>query len=223
MKKKIAIIIFFGLWLNLASAQPDMKLPSPETKSGKPLNQLLQARRSIRAYQDSLLSLNEISELSFSAQGITEPKRGFRTAPSAGAIYPLSLYVAVKENSVKDLKAGIYLYLPETHSLKIIRTGDFFDQIIKSALNQSWMKKANVIFVLTADDRAMRAKYKDRAERYIFMEAGMSAENLILQAVNLGLGTCAVGAFYDDQIAKILQTPSDEKILLLVPVGKPEP
>jgi len=221
MKKTLAIMVLMGLsWTNLAGAQTIMKLPAPDSQSGNPLNQLLQSRRSIRAYQDSVLNLNEISQLSFSAQGITEPKTGFRSAPSAGAIYPLSLYVAVK-NSVKELKPGIYLYLPETHSLKLIKTGDFFDQIIKSALNQSWMKKANAIFILTANPEKISGKYKDRAERYIFIEAGMSAENLLLQAVNLGLGACPVGAFYDQAIAQILNLPAEQKVLLLLPVGKP--
>ena len=223
MRPTIAFLVL--IWLNglaLASTETVLKLPPPDTQSGKPFNQLLQARRSIRNYQDVLLDLDQLSQLCFSAQGITDTKRGFRSAPSAGAIYPLALYIAVKGNSVKGLKAGIYLYLPETHSLKLIKTGDFFDQIINSALNQSWMKKANAIFIITANPEKMSAKYKDRAERYIFMEAGMSAENLLLQAVNLGLGACAVGAFYDDQIIKILQTPLDQKPLLLIPLGKPE-
>lgn len=223
MKRRVCLIILLGIsGLFLSLAEEGVKLLSPDVASGKGFNQLLRSRRSVRSYKDSVLSLKEISDLCFSAQGISDAKRGFRTVASAGAIYPLSIYLVVKEKGVKGLKEGIYLYYPESHSLSLMRSGDYFDEVIESALNQAWMKGAGVIFIITGDDRGMKKKYKDRAERYILIEAGMSAQNILLQAVNLGLGACPIGAFYDEGIAGILGLRSGEKVLILIPVGRIE-
>ncbi len=163
------------------------------------------------------MTLAEVSQLLWAAQGITAGNR-FRTAPSAGAIYPVRMYLIAE--SVDSLPAGIYRYLPVTESLELIREGDFLEAIADASLGQMWMAKAQVLIAMAAETGTITRVYGERGITYTHMEAGHISQNIYLQCVSLGLGTCAVGAFDDLEVASILRLPDDEVPLYLMPVGR---
>lgn len=198
------------------TASKVITLPSPDITGDKFLEQLLQERRSVREYRQSSLSLAHVGQLLWAAQGITNAK-GFRTTPSAGALYPLELYVVVK--TVEDLQVGIYHYDPDSHTLKITREGDFSKILARAAYAQSSVGDAAAVVVFTADYERTTWKYGKRGERYVHIEVGHAAENLFLQAQALDLGTVVIGAFYDDEVTNVLQLDSSTSPLLLMPVG----
>lgn len=204
-----------------------IQLPSPRHKSNTSVEQALLSRRSIRKYKDEPLSLAEIAQILWAAQGINERdgessafwRRGrLRTAPSAGALYPLEIYVVAGE--VGGLEKGIYRYIPQRNSLKKVQEGDGRTSLSKAALGQSWVKNAPSVLVISGVYERTSAKYGERAERYVPMEAGAVAQNIYLQAVSLGLGTVVVGAFKDQDVKKVLDLPKGEYPLALMPLGK---
>ncbi len=197
--------------------QENISLPEIEISEGSSLSALLQQRRSVREYQDVSLSLGEIGQLLWAAQGITHPQ-GYRAVPSAGALYPLELYVAV--GRVEDLTEGIYHYDPKNHQLKMIAPGDQRKAIARTAVGQSWIAEAAAVVAFTAVYERTARKYGKRATRYVHIEVGHAAQNLYLQAEELGLGTVDVGAFDDDDMAKLFQLPADTEPVMLMPVGK---
>jgi SagB-type dehydrogenase family enzyme len=199
-----------------------IELPGPSL-SGLTVEQAIQARRSIRRYSDRPLSLEQLSQLAFAAQGITDRSgsRPLRAAPSAGALYPIELYIAV--HRVADVPPGLYHYRPESHVLETVRPGDLQADLTTGCLGQSFVGKANAVFIMTAVfDRTTR-RYGSRGERYVHMEAGHISQNLYLQAVSLGLGSVAVGAFRDEDLDRLLDLGSSpETCLYLHAVGVPE-
>ena len=201
-------------------AQPNeaVMLPKPAATGELPLEQSLSRRRSVRAYRDAAIDLAEIGQLLWAAQGITDPQ-GYRTAPSAGALYPLELYVVT--GRVQGLAAGVYHYEPEPHRLVKTERGDQRRPLARAALSQSWVGEAAAVLVFAADYERTTRKYGERGIRYVHMEAGFAAENLFLQAVSLGLATVVVGAFDDDEVAGVLQLPANVRPLLLMPLGRP--
>ena len=192
-------------------------LPKPKLNGQALLPQLLQQRRSVREYRDAPLSLHEIGQLLWAAQGITHA-RGLRTAPSAGALYPLELYLVA--GNVTGLEAGVYHYQLQHHRLAQHLAGDKRQPLAKAAYMQSWLADAPAIVIFTADYQRTRKKYGQRAERYVHMEVGHAAQNLFLQAEDLDLGTVVVGAFFDEDVAELLQMPAELVPLALMPVGK---
>ena len=200
-------------------AEPNeyIKLPNPELTGEQSVEMLLQQRRSVRSYQKSSLNLTEVGQLLWSAQGVSDAQ-GLRTAPSAGALYPLKLFVVVGD--VNELSPGIYQYNPEEHSLLKTANGDLRKLLQKAALNQSCIGDAAVIFVFTAIYRRTTWKYGDRGVRYVHMEVGHAGQNLFLQAEALDLGTVVIGAFNDDEVRKVLRLDSDMQPLSLMPVGR---
>ena len=200
-------------------AVPDehIKLPDPELTGEQSVEVLLQQRRSVRSYQRSSLSLAEVGQLLWSAQGISGAQ-GLRTAPSAGALYPLKLFVVVGD--VNDLSPGIYEYSPEEHSLIKTANGDLRKLLQKAALNQSCIGDAAMIFVFTAIYQRTTWKYGERGVRYVHMEVGHAGQNLFLQAEALGLGTVVVGAFDDDDVREGLNLDRNIHPLSLMPVGR---
>jgi len=200
-------------------AQEHESIPLPEiTISGKHfLQQLLQQRRSVRHFQDVSISLSDIGQLLWTAQGITNPK-GFRTAPSAGALYPLELYVVAGQ--VKNLSSGIYHYDPNNHRLIKVDSGDRRKKLAQAAYWQASVSDAATVVVFAAVYERATFKYGERGVRYVHIETGHAAQNLSLQAESLGLGTVVIGAFNDDEAKAVLQLPDDVQPLLLMPVGK---
>jgi len=193
-----------------------IKLPKPKYNSNVSLEESLVKRRSVRNYTGKLLTLEEVSQLLWAAQGTTSD-RGFRTAPSAGALYPLEVYVIVGD--VQDLAIGIYLYKHEKHELVMIADKDIRQQLAGAALGQSSVKNGAIDIVFTAVYQRITRKYGDRGIKYVHMETGHAAQNVCLQATAMGLGVVTIGAFNDQEVSKILNLPKDEEPLYIIPVG----
>ena len=201
----------------MAELNEPVKLPKPDLTGEQSVELLLQQRRSVRSYQKSSLNLAEVGQLLWSAQGVTSAQ-GLRTAPSAGALYPLQLFVVVGD--VNDLSPGIYQYNPEEHSLLKTANGDSRRLLQEAAHDQSCISDAAVIFVFTAIYQRTTLKYGERGVRYVHMEVGHAGQNLFLQAQALHLGTLVVGAFDDDEVRKVLNLNADMRPLSLMPVGR---
>lgn len=194
-----------------------IKLPEPRYDSQTSIEKALLERRSIRDYKDEPLTLTQVSQLLWAAQGITDP-RGFRTAPSAGALYPLELYVAAGD--VTNLPDGIYKYKPHEHELVKVAQGDKRVELSRAALGQASVRKGAAVIVFAAVYERTTAKYGERGIRYTHIEVGCAAQNFYLQAVSLNLGTVFVGAFYDNKVKKIMKMKNNEQPLSLMPIGK---
>ncbi len=198
-------------------SQTAVRLPSPTFESGTPVERALKERRSTREYRKEPLSLEEIGQLLWSAQGITHGSM-MRTAPSAGALYPLETFLVA--GAVRGLTAGVYRYLPRTHQLVPVRMGDVRGELRAASLHQDPVGDAPASVVFSAVFGRSIGKYGRRGVRYAHMEAGMAAQNMALQAVSLRLGTVVIGAFDDDEVGRVLGLPSGEEPMIIMPVGK---
>jgi SagB-type dehydrogenase family enzyme len=192
-------------------------LPEPRLEGGPSLESVLDRRRSTREYSEGSLSLEEVSQLLWAAQGITDADGG-RTAPSAGALYPLEIYLVA--GNVASLDAGVYHYRPSDHTIVKRSKGDNRKDLAKVALRQECVRDGAVVLVFAAVYARTKQKYGERGNRYVHIEVGHAAQNACLQATALGLGAATVGAFDDDAVRKALDLPSGEKVLYLLPVGK---
>ena len=192
-----------------------IQLSEPDLGGTIPLEAALAARRSVRNFHEEPLTEAQIGQLLWAAQGITHPNR-YRTAPSAGALYPLEVYAATAD--------GLFLYNPEDHSLVQILTGDPRPRLYEAALEQAPVREAPLVIVITGVYARTIAKYgKDRAPLYVHLEAGHAAQNVLLQAVALGLGAVPIGGFYETQVKDALSLPKEQTPLYLIPVGKTDP
>jgi SagB-type dehydrogenase family enzyme len=196
-----------------ASPPPEeMALPEPRLQGALSLEETLAQRRSVRSFTEEELTREEISQLLWAAQGLTAAWGG-RTAPSAGALYPLEVYVATA--------SGLYHYVPQGHKVIIESQDDLRLRIWEAGLKQDAIRDAPAVFVITAVYERTAKKYGDRAERYVKLEAGHACQNVLLQAMALDLGAVPIGAFYDDQVQAALSLPPDYEPLYLIPVGHP--
>jgi len=193
-------------------------LPEPSLKGEMSVEEAIYRRRSIRDYTGEPISLRELGQILWAAQGITLPSRGFRAAPSAGATYPLEIYVSVREGGVTDLAPGIYHYDPFNHVLTLVRPGDHSRELARAALDQRWVREGSICLIIAADFERTTSVYGERGIRYVYMEAGHVGQNIYLQATSLGLGTVAVGAFYDEEVRSIVGCA--EQPIYLFPVGR---
>jgi SagB-type dehydrogenase family enzyme len=194
-----------------------VKLPGFRPDGRMPLERAILLRRSVRDYRDEPLSLGDVAQLLWSAQGSTSP-RGFRTAPSAGALYPLEVYLVA--GRVDGLAPGVFRYRPAGHELLKVFEGDRRVELASAALGQSWVKDAPASIVISAVYDRTTGKYRERGIRYVHMEAGHAAQNVCLQAVALELGSVVVGAFVDSDVKKVLHMPESEDPLAIIPVGR---
>lgn len=201
----------------LAESLESVPLPAPSVDGHRSLEQLLARRRSVREFSDESLSAAEVGQLLWAAQGISDPE-GLRTAPSAGALYPLEVYLIA--GAINGLPSGQYHYKPVGHRLVKIASGDRREVLARAAFGQSWLADAAAIIAFTGMPERTRRKYGARAERYVHIEIGHAAENLFLQAEALDLGTVVVGAFDDEQVTQVLQLPAATRPYLLMPVGR---
>ena len=190
-----------------------LDLPEPRTDSEVALEETLARRRSVRQYTDQPLTMEEISQLLWAAQGVTRDW-GARTAPSAGALYPLEVYVATPE--------GLYHYLPDGHRAEVLSQQDLRRTLARAGLDQNAIHDAPAVFVIAAVYARTSGKYGKRAERYVKLEAGHVGQNILLQAVALDLGGVPIGAFHDDQVQRALGLPANYEPLYLIPVGHEE-
>jgi SagB-type dehydrogenase family enzyme len=247
MKSFISIVLCHFLTLSLISYANDLKnqnnlsnkltqikmeytgftyeLPPPELEGNMNVEQVLFHRRSRRQYMDMPLSVQELSQVLWAAYGITLPKKdysflrgGLRTSPSAGALYPLEIYVLI--GNVNGIKPGVYRYVSNGH--KLIRTinRDLRSDLCEAALNQKMIKEAPIVLFYSAVFSRCTKKYGQRGrERYVYIELGHSAQNVYLQVEALQLGTCVIGAFNDSLVKEVLNLPKDEEPLYIMPVG----
>jgi SagB-type dehydrogenase family enzyme len=181
------------------------------------LEQAIAARRSVRSFTRQALPLGSAAQLLWAAQGITDAKRGFRAAPSAGALYPLRAVLVAGD--ITGLKPGAYEYLPEAHALKLLVAGDLRPALCTAALGQAPVLAAPAVVCLLGDYAITHKKYGPRAERYVHLEAGHAGQNICLQAVALGLGAVTMGAFDDAAVRTALGVGDALTPLYLIPVG----
>jgi SagB-type dehydrogenase family enzyme len=230
MRTLFAVVVLLALVLPVACAatQPRMDvtmtpvptalfpseiiaLPAPRLKGTLTLEETLARRRSVREFADARLTLAELGQLLWAAQGITHPD-GFRTAPSAGALYPLQVYLVIP--------GGAYRYEPPGHRLLSQVQGDVRRALYDAALQQDAVLQAPAVIVIAAVYARTARKYgEERSPRYVHLEAGHAAQNALLQAVALDLGAVPIGAFYDDRVKQVLALPADHQPLYLIPVG----
>jgi SagB-type dehydrogenase family enzyme len=200
-----------------------IQLPPPEQAKIMSVDEALRRRRSIRAFSDKPLTMEQLSYLLWASTGIQRREGGckFRTAPSAGALYAIETYVIA--NKVRDLETALYHYSIKSHLLEELERGEFSHSIARAALGQEMFLGAAAIFVWTTIFNRSKWKYRQRAYRYIYLEAGHIAQNLALTATSLNLGSCQVGAFYDDEVNRIVGSDgTKESTIYLSVVGYPE-
>lgn len=200
-----------------------ISLPAPERAGVTSVEAAIQGRRSERGFLPEPLTMGQLSQLLWAAQGITDPhpdpaQRFLRAAPSAGAQYPLDLYLVA--GLVEGLAAGVYHYRPLEHQVIPLITGDLRRPLARSCLGQMFIAPAPVLMVITAEYSRITGRYGERGIRYTHMEVGHVGQNLHLQAEALGLGTVVIGAFRDDEVAEVLQLPHGLEPLYVMPVGR---
>ena len=200
----------------MAQTDEQVVLPKPAVTGSDSLEQLLAQRRSVRDYQGTAVELADIGQLLWAAQGITHAQ-GYRTAPSAGALYPLELYVVA--GNVEGLADGVYHYNAAQHDLTRTIDIDLRDKLSQAAYSQDWIMHAAAIIVFTAIHERTTKKYGKRGKRYVYIEAGHAAQNLFLQAESLELASVVVGAFNDKAVIGMLQLRDNTAPILLMPIG----
>jgi SagB-type dehydrogenase family enzyme len=211
-------LILIVLCLASVGAAPEPEpapspLPAPNTSDGMAVAQAIRLRRSLRDFDDTPLTPAQVSQLCWAAQGITDPRRGRRAAPSAGALYPMTVFVV-------DAR-GVFEYLPQEHALRPIAVGDERKKLQAAALDQESVGGAPMCMVIVIDVDRTAAKYGNRALRYCLMEAGHVAQNVMLQATDLGMGGVTVGAFDEQRVAALLKLSTDLRPVYLLPLGHP--
>ena len=180
----------------------------------------LATRRSERDYSDEPMTKAELSQLLWAAQGVTAQSGGYllRTAPSAGALYPVETYVIV--NNVADVARGVYHYDVRNHALELIKAVDFRSDVAQAALDQDMCAQAGAVFIWTAIFARSGWKYGQRAYRYVYLDAGHIAQNVALAAAALGLGSCQIGALFDDEVNTLIDVDgTEESTLYMTSVG----
>jgi len=195
-------------------------LPSPSQKGGMPLAEAIARRRSMRGFAPQPISQLQLSQILWAGQGITDTWGRYRTVPSAGATYPLEIFVVCGTNGVDEIDAGIYHYNMDSHSLTLHYDGDVRLALAGAALGEEGIYEAPVDIVICAIFERTTLSYGSRGERYVHMEVGHAGQNIYLQATALGLATFAIGAFNDEQVREVLRLDKQYKPLYIMPVGK---
>jgi len=199
-----------------------IRLPLPGSPVRFPFVEILSLRRSVREYSPRPLRLEEISFLLWASTGVQRKEGGhqFRTVPSAGALYPVDTYVIA--HRVEGVECGVYHYGVSGHLLEEVAPGDFRGDLARAALFQEFCSEAAAAFVWTAVFPRAKWKYRERAYRYVYLDAGHIAQNLALAAVGLGLGSCQVAAFFDDEMNALLGVDGEtESVIYMSAVGHP--
>ena len=195
-----------------------IKLPAPAITGKNALESVILSRRSVRRYADKPVALYDMAQLLWAAQGITD-HRGFRASPSAGALYPLEIYLVA--GTLQDLDPGVYRYIPASHNLELIMKGDQRAALSSASLGQASIAQAPACLIIAAVYQRTAAKYGNRAVRYVHIEAGHAGQNILLQATSIGLGTVMIGAFDDRAVRKVLALPADHEPISAIPTGYP--
>ncbi len=210
----IALAIAIGCGAEAPSAtQQEIALPAPVTKGTVSLEEALSRRRSVRSFQAKEVTQQQLGQLLWAAQGITDPATGHRTAPSAMAMYPLTIYVFTSD--------GVFSYEPKGHKLIRRIEGDQRPKLAEAARGQRAIQQAPVDFVFTGDPAKMGSRFPQLADRFIYLETGHAAQNLALEATVLGLGTVTAGGFDPAAVGKVLGLPETVLTMYVMPVGYP--
>jgi SagB-type dehydrogenase family enzyme len=210
----LAVFIMAGFCLftrQIEAMEKEISLPVPQLKGKISLEEVISERRSTRRYRSEELSMAQISQLLWSAQGITDKQRGFRAAPSAGALYPIEAYILTKD--------GLFRYLPDGHKLEQVFQNDVRKELAQAARGQDFIAQAPVDIVIAVVYERVSSRYGQRGRRYTDIEVGHAAQNIHLQAVGLGLDSVPVGAFDERKVKKLLRLPDKEEPLYIIPVG----
>jgi SagB-type dehydrogenase family enzyme len=196
-----------------------IKLPKPRTTGSVSVEEAINSRRTRRTFENKPLSMENLSQLLWAAQGITDERWKHRSAPSAGALFPMDVYVVAAKGGVEKLDAGIYRYIPDGHYLQTRAEGDFNSELRKVGYSQTFFAESPVCLILTAEPVRTTWKYGERGIRYIYIEAGHIAENIQLIGESLGFSVGLVGAFKDDGVASLLKLKDGEIPVYIIPVG----
>ncbi len=212
MNKNLYIFILLLLFCSMYGKEIELE----KVNINGPLEKIIQNRRSTRDYSLKPISFKDLSYILWAAQGITS-KEGFRTTPSAGALYPIEIYFMA--NRVENLPTGIYKFIPQKNSVITISSKNIITNLYEAALRQDCIIKAPLVIVIGVVFDRVTAKYGARGTNYTYIEAGCVAQNIHLMAENLGLGTVVVGAFYDDRVKILFEMQKNETPVILMPVG----
>jgi SagB-type dehydrogenase family enzyme len=220
----LALLALPPLALPAGGAAPaTVSLPAPKTDGKVSIEAALKQRRSVRNFAPTPLTLEEVGQLCWAAQGVTDKKEGHRTAPSARAIYPLEIYVAA--GSVTGLSPGFYHYQPASHSLQLVEPADKRADLDQKAVGQGWnpIARAPAVFVISGNVAKMASSddplVKERAAQFTWVEAGLAAQGFFLEATAMGLGSVYTGGFRPKETQAVLGLPSSEEVLAILPVG----
>jgi SagB-type dehydrogenase family enzyme len=226
MKKPLLGVPILGLvilisFLSSDTMAAEIALPSPSHKGTVSVEEALKARRTHRSFQSRPLTLEQFSQILWGAYGVTSQKYGsfLKTAPSAGALYPLDIYGVVGQGGVETLVPGVYHFRPENHAVELLKQGDLRAEVARHALHQIWMAKAPFMVVITGEYSRSSVKYGPRGVTYTHIEAGHVGQNIFLQAEAIGLKAGIVGAFDNRGVVTAMGLPSSHDPLLIMPVG----
>ncbi len=214
-----SLLILLPLLLGEAKGEKMIKLPKPKTKGEISLEEAVNRRSSVRSYSAKPLNLTQLSQILWAAGGkrVDAATEASRTIPSAGALYPLEIFVLA--GKVENLKEGLYQYHHIDHSLGLLKEDDLRKELSRLAWGQDFLVQAPVDLVVVAEPSRTTDVYGERGERYIQIEVGHLGQNVSLQAEALGLSTCAVGAFDDDGVSKVLGLKKGLIPLYILPLG----
>ena len=204
----------------MSTSQP-IYLPSPSSKGSISLEEAIARRRSIRDFTPQPISQSQLSQILWATQGITDSRGRYRAVPSAGATYPLEIFVACGTSGVEEIDAGIYHYNIDSHSLSLYHKGDVRLELARAASDEESIYQAPVDIVICALYERTLLHYGRRGERYVHIEVGHAGQNIYLEATALGLATVAIGAFHDEQVREVLRLAEPYQPLYIMPVGRP--
>ncbi len=196
-------------------------LPPPSQKGDMLLEAAIAQRRSIRHFTAEPISRLQLSQILWAAQGVTDASLKYRTIPSAGATYPLEIFVVCGKNGVEEIEDGIYHYNIDSHSLTLHHKGDVRFELARAALDEEMIYQAPVDTIICALYERTTLHYGRRGERYVHIEVGHAGQNIYLEATALGLATVAIGAFNDEQVRRALWLDEQYKPLYIMPLGRP--
>jgi SagB-type dehydrogenase family enzyme len=227
MKRMMMFLVLTGIMIiallpALVAAAPEkegIKLPPPRHDGTFSLDRALAERRSVRVIKDEPIMIEEVSQLLWATQGVSDTKTGHRTVPSAMAVYPVEVYLIA--GKVKTLPAGIYHYAPQGHLLVQKAAGDNIKEFCATAVSrQEWVTRVPAIVIITGVKERMTNKTGERGAPWVYVEAGLAAQNFFLEAVALGLGSTYVGGFEPDKVSSFLRLSPGEEPIAVLPVGK---
>ena len=196
-----------------------MKLPPPKREGAISVEQAIWQRRTVRAFRPQALRRDQLSQLLWAAQGVTAFSGSKRATPSAGALYPMDVYVVLGLDCIARMEGGVYRFEPQDHALSLVIQRDTRDAVARACLSQMWMATAPLHLVITAEYNRITGKYGNRGVRYTMIEAGHIGQNIFLQAEALGLKAGIVGAYYDKKLIEIMNLPRTHEPLLIMPIG----